>query len=87
MTSDTPGQLDVDWDKPARSERFLVYIQVVGADAEPRYAVTVKDTNVTLTGLPPGAEVKVFITAANAAGEAAPSDEETAKVLALPKAA
>jgi hypothetical protein len=87
LTSDTPGQLDVDWEKPARSERFLVEIQIVGVDAEFRRAATVKDTNVTLTDLPPGAEVKVRVTAANAAGEAAPSDEETARVLALPKAA
>ena len=65
LTSDAPGQLDVDWDKPARSDRFLVYVQVVGVDAEPRHAATVKDTNVTLTDLPPGAEVKVHVTAAS----------------------
>ena len=54
LTSDAPGQLDVDWDKPAQSERFLVHVQVVGVDAELRHAATVKDTNGTLTDLPPG---------------------------------
>jgi hypothetical protein len=87
LSSDTPGEAEADWERPARAERFQVCIFIVGVDTKYRHIMTVKDTNARLTNLPPGAEVKVQIIAANAAGEAAPSDEVTASVAALSEAA
>ncbi len=37
-------------------------------------AITVTDSDATLTGLPSGKTVKVYVIAANDAGQAAPSD-------------
>ena len=87
LTGAAPGELDVDWEASPRAERYQVCIKVGGTDAEFRHMTTVRDTNATLTGLTPGAEVTVRVVAANAAGEAAPSDDETAKVKALAVAA
>ena len=85
--SEVPGEIDAEWEASARAERYLVEVLVVGTDSEFRRATTVRDTNVTLTAFPPGVAVKVRIVAANAAGEAAPSDEETVTVRALAQAA
>ena len=86
MGSGVPGEIDVEWEAGARAARYLVEVLVVGTDSEFRRATTVRDTNATLTGFPPVAAVKVRIVAANAAGEAAPSDEETVTVRALAQA-
>jgi hypothetical protein len=87
LTGAAPGELDVDWEGSPRAERYQVCLKVAGVDAEFRHVLTVRDTNATLTGLTPGAEVTVRIVAANAAGEAAPSDDEAARVPALSAAA
>ena len=75
-----PGELDADWEPGARSDRFLIYVKVVGVDAEPRRLMTVEDESATLTGLPPGKPVEVYVVAANAAGESAPSEVITVTV-------
>jgi hypothetical protein len=82
-----PGELDADWEASARADRYLVEVQVVGQDAAFRRVTTVRDTNATLTGLPPGAQVKVRVLAANDAGESAPSAEVAAQLPTLANAA
>jgi hypothetical protein len=58
-----------------------------GQDTEFRRVVTVRDPNVTLGGLPSGAQVTVRIVAANDAGESAPSAGVEAQVPVLTRAA
>jgi hypothetical protein len=69
-----PGALDAEWEPSVRVERYLVEVQVVGQDEEFRRLATVRDANASRAGLPPGAQVKVRVVAANEAGESAPSD-------------
>jgi hypothetical protein len=69
VTPTVPGTLYVHWTAARRAERYRVWIQVVGADADFRNVVTRDETDATLTGLPSGATVKVQVTAANEAGE------------------
>lgn len=81
------GGLEVDWERASRAARYLVEVLVPGPDAAFKRVATVKDTNATLTDLPPGAQVKVRVVAVNDAGEAAPSDEVAGEVPALATAA
>ncbi len=87
LTGGAPGELDVDWEASPRAERYQVCIKVTGVDTEFRHVLTVRDTNATLTGLTPGADVTVRIVAANVAGEAASSEDETGSIPALAAAA
>lgn len=80
MSGSGPGELEGDWEPSARSDRFLVEIMVLGVDAAFRRVATVRDENVTIPGLPLGADVKVRVLAANEAGESAPSEEVTVQV-------
>jgi hypothetical protein len=65
----------VDWADARRAERYRVFRQIVGADADFVHAVTVTESDATLSGLTSGSTVKVRVTAANAAGESRPSAE------------
>lgn len=61
------------WEPPTRADRYLVRIQVVGQDAEPRHVATVREPSCDLNTFNAGDRVRVEVTAANRAGEAAPS--------------
>jgi hypothetical protein len=56
------------------AERFNIWQQVVGVDAEPVKVETVTEILKGLSGLPTGAHVKFYLTAVNAAGESVPSE-------------
>jgi hypothetical protein len=75
LTAGPAGTVLVDWADARRAERYRVFRQIVGADADFVHAVTVTESDATLSGLPSGSTVKVRVTAANAAGESAPSAE------------
>jgi len=75
LTAGPAGSVLVDWADARRAERYRVFKQVVGTDLDFIAAVTVTESDATLSGLPSGATVKVRVTAANDAGESAPSTE------------
>ena len=64
-----PGQAMLSWGKPTNTDRFHVFQETVGVDAEPVRVATTSNTSKTLTQLTPGAQVKFYVTAVNAAGE------------------
>jgi hypothetical protein len=67
------GTLLPHWVASRRAARYRLYKKVVGTDADFVFVLTVTDTDATLSGLPSGATVQVQVTAANDAGESAPS--------------
>ena len=87
VTGAAAGELEVDWERSVRSNRFRVEVLVPGPGATYKRVATVKDSNASLTGLTPGVEVQVRVVAVNEADEAAPSDPVTVKVPALADAA
>ena len=74
LTAGGAGVVLADWSDASRATRYRVFKQVVGVDANPVAAATVTDSDYTFTGLPAGKSVKVYIVAANDAGDAHPSD-------------
>ena len=62
------------WSNSSRATRYRVFKQIDGVDAVP---VTVTDSDATLTAQPSGKTFKVYVIAANDAGQAAPSDTVT----------
>ena len=73
LTPGAAGVVYAGWARSRRSERFRVYKQVVGVDPDFVAVVTVTETMASLTGQPTGKTMKVRVTAANDAGESAPS--------------
>jgi hypothetical protein len=74
LTAGTAGTVLGHWSNSARATRYRVFQQIEGVDPAPVNVVTVSDSNATLTGLPSGKTVKIYVIAADAAGQAAPSD-------------
>lgn len=75
LTAGAPGSVLADWSDAARAVSYRVYKQIVGVDANFVLAITVSDSDCTLSGLPSGATVKVKVIAVNAdGGESIPSD-------------
>jgi hypothetical protein len=69
-----PGHLMASWGKPTGATRFRIFRQIVGVDAEPVHLETTTETSIDLGGMTAGAHVKLYVTAANAAGEGMPSE-------------
>ena len=74
VTPGTDGDAFADWDDTPRALRYHVEIQIVGVDLDFRRVATVTDSDATITGLPPGATVRVRVLAVNDAGSSPPSD-------------
>jgi hypothetical protein len=68
------GTVLAHWSNPSRATRFRVYKQIDGVDPIPVNITTVTECDATLTGQPSGKLLKIFVIAANDAGQAAPSD-------------
>jgi len=68
------GTVLAHWSNPSRATRFRVYKQIDGVDPIPINITTVTEADATLTGQPSGRLLKIFVIAANDAGQAAPSD-------------
>lgn len=70
LTAGPAGTVLVDWSDTARATRYRVFKQVVTVDLNFIAAVTVTDSDATLSGLLSGKTVRIKIIAANDAGEA-----------------
>jgi hypothetical protein len=75
LTQGAAGTVLADWSDSARAVSYRVYKQVVGVDPDFTLAVTVSDSDCTLTGLPSGATVKVKVIAVNSDGDESPPSE------------
>lgn len=73
LTAGPAGTVLADWADARRAVRYRVFKQLVGTDADFVHVLTVSESDATLSGLPSGATLKVQVTAANDAGESAPS--------------
>ena len=80
------GEVSAEWDASARAGRYYVEI-LVGEETEFNRVATVFDTNANLTGLLPGASVKLRVVAVNDGGEGVPSEVVEVVVPALALAA
>ena len=69
-----------DWARAVGTERYHVYKQVGGVDAEPVLVATVRETSTDVGGLPSGAHVTFYVTALNVAGESLASQTVTAVI-------
>ena len=75
LTAGPPGTVLADCSDAARAVAYRFYKQVVGVDPDFILAVTVSESNATLTGLPSGATVKIQVIAVNADGDESPPSE------------
>jgi hypothetical protein len=74
LTAGAAGSVLADWPDARRADHYRVFKQVVGTDADFVFVDHPTDSDLTLTGLPHGATVKVCVSAVNAAGESQRSD-------------
>ena len=74
LAAGNAGAVLGDWSDAPRADHYRVWKQVVGVDAAPVAVGSPTDSDFTLTGLPSGATVKVYVTAVNDAGESQPSE-------------
>ena len=77
LTAGPAGTVLAHWSDPSRATRFRVYKQIDGVDPIPLNITTVTEADTPLTGQPSGKTLKIYIIAANDAGQAAPSDTVT----------
>lgn len=68
------GRALVSWAHAMRADRYHVYKQTVGVDAEPVRVATVRELSTDVGGLVSGSTVKFTVTALNAAGESLDSE-------------
>jgi hypothetical protein len=59
----------VKWDGAERAERYRVYAEIVGVDAEPVLVGTREDLDFVIEGLPANKTVKIAVSAVNNGGE------------------
>ncbi len=70
------GTIVATWPRAVRATRYRPFVQIVGVNEEPVARDAVHDLTVNLTGFTTGQTVKVYIVAANDAGEAMPGPTE-----------
>ncbi|MEI8063543.1 MAG: fibronectin type III domain-containing protein [Verrucomicrobiota bacterium] len=73
LTPGTAGKIVVTWPRAVRATRYRPFVQIVGVDEDFVAREAVHDLTVNLAGFTTGQTVKVYIVAANDAGEAQPS--------------
>lgn len=69
LTAGGPGIVLADWADAPRATGYRVFKQVIGTDPDFVPAVTVSDSDATLSGLPSGATVAIRVTATNDQGD------------------
>lgn len=72
-TSESAGKVSVSWETPVHTEHSRVFCKVIGQDEEFEAKASTRDTKITLTGLPSGAQLQLYVTAVNRAGESVAS--------------
>lgn len=77
MTAVGSGREALTWSAATRASYYRLFIKVEGVDADFRFLKRDNDLDHTLTDLTPGATISVYVIAANAGGEAAPSPTVT----------
>jgi hypothetical protein len=68
------GHASASWETAPRADRFRVFKQIVGVDAEPVLVDTVRDTQFGFSGLTAGQKLRVQVQAGNDVGYAPPSE-------------
>ena len=76
LTAGTPGIIVATWPRAVRASRYRPFVQRVGVDPNFVARDAVHDLTVNLNGFTTGQTVKVYIVAANDAGEAQESPTE-----------
>jgi len=74
LTAGPAGTVLAHWSSASRATRYRVFQQIDGVDPMPVNNLTTSESDATLTALPSGKTLKIYIIAANDAGQAAPSD-------------
>lgn len=74
LSAGAGGSVLADWPDARRADYYRVFQQVVGVDADFVFVDNPADSDLTLTGLPHGATVKICVSAVNAAGESQRSE-------------
>jgi hypothetical protein len=74
LTVGPAGTVLAHWSNSSRATRYRVFEQIDGVDPISVNIVTVSDSDATLTAQPSGKTLKIYIIAANDAGQAQPSD-------------
>ncbi|MBL9131518.1 MAG: hypothetical protein JNG86_09985, partial [Verrucomicrobiaceae bacterium] len=77
LTSAGTGKERAEWNPAVRATYNRIFIKVHGVDEDFRFLASDKDSDHLISNLPPGATISVYIVAANAGGEAAPSPTVT----------
>jgi hypothetical protein len=77
LTAGAAGTVLAHWSNSSRATRYRVFKQIDGVDTIPINVTTVTDSDATLTDQPSGKTLKVYVIAANDAGQAAPSETVT----------
>ncbi len=75
LTGGGAGIVMADWPRARRAERYRIFIQIVGVDADFRFFDKVTESEITFSHLTGGQTLKVRLTAANSAGESLPGPE------------
>ena len=73
VTAGLPGHLAASWGRPVGADRYRLFAEVVGVDTKPVPVDTTTKASANLGGMTSGAHVKLYVVAANAAGESVPS--------------
>lgn len=71
LTAGPAGTVLAHWSAASRATRYRVFQIIVGVDNVPVNVKTVTEPETTLTGLPGGKTVQIYIVSANDAGQAA----------------
>lgn len=71
LTAGPAGTVLAHWSQASRATRYRVFQLIVGVDNVPVNVKTLTEPETTLTGLPSGKTVQIYIVSANDAGQAA----------------
>ncbi len=77
LTAQGSGREVLAWTHAVRASYYRIFIKIEGVDSDFRFVKRDEDLDHTLIGLTPGATISVYVIAANAGGEAAPSPTVT----------
>jgi hypothetical protein len=77
MSSAGTGREALSWTAGRRASYYRIFIKIDGVDADFRHLINDDDLDYTIKDLTPGTTISVYVVAANAGGEAAPSPTVT----------